>query len=238
MLPSGSRIEKPSPVGVVVGGLRFTEDLDAGGLAALPDRLRVGGDDVQRLGAGRPLPEERVVGRVGVDLDQAALGPPDLAVHDHRLVVGSGHHDLLLEAEDVDEEPDAGAGVGVGDRRPDAVGATAGGRGAVVEADAFSVMGIFLSGSWTVGGRSSSMSSASRSRARRARAKLGRGGRASTGVARSSKGSWWVMAPPPRARRRRGTRRGRGPAAPRWRPVSGRGTRPPPGRGGRRGSAG
>ena len=56
---------------------------------------------------------------VGADLDDAALGPAQLAVDDGGAVVAHHHH-LLLEAEHVDQEADAGEGVPVGDHGPDA----------------------------------------------------------------------------------------------------------------------
>jgi hypothetical protein len=101
---------------VVLGRLRWTNDLDTGRLAALPHRLRVGGDDVQRLlartmGVG-------VVGVVGGGLHDASLRPTHLAVH-HGASVGLRHDQLLLEPEHVHQEPDAGQGVLVVGAGPD-----------------------------------------------------------------------------------------------------------------------
>ena len=116
MLPSGSRTVNPMPSGSWSGRFGRADDDEARGLAALPDRLRIGRHHVQRLVAGRA--QEDVVLGVGAGLDDAAFGPAHLAV-DHGGAVVAHHHQLFLEAEHVDQEPDAGEGVAVGDHGPD-----------------------------------------------------------------------------------------------------------------------
>ena len=113
------RIADGEAAGAVVLVHEAAHELGARARRPFEEAVGVLADDVGGLGTGLPATERRVVLARRSEHDPAAERPAQLGVLDHVRVVVSRVDRALLEPEGVDEERDRGAGVAVGEARPD-----------------------------------------------------------------------------------------------------------------------